>query len=335
MQAQKRSRKEMVIREVKRKKHKRNQVLWCSVQVLMICVMLTLFADVILRLNRIEDAIGIDEPAIDMPLTEILQAATEEEPVEEVELGNIPQYARECELDEVAKPVKLEGQKLLNKLRELGETNEVVAAIAENSSSYPENLLAALAMNPEMADFVSNYPGDEVTYEGGLTTEEKKMDYPLFLQWDPRWGYQSYGESNIAIAGCGPTALSMALYYQTRNEFLTPAQIAEYAMENDYYMFGTGTMWSLMEEVPVHYGVNSEMLDTNEFDMEQALDKGEILICSVRQGDFTAGGHFIVLYGYDDTGFFVNDPNCVARSRQTWDYEQLKRQIKQIWALSK
>lgn len=218
-QTQVRAREEMMIREEKNRKHRRIQILWCSVQVILICIILVLFACVMKRLERVEEAVGIEDSIVDVPLTEILHSSKEEERVEEVKHGNIPQYARECELEEVEKPVKLEGQKLLNKLNELGETNWAIAKIAESSSLYPENLLAALAMNPEMADFVSIYPGAVETNDAELTEEEKQMEYPLFLQWDPRWGYQSYGESNIAIAGCGPTALSMALYYMTRNEF--------------------------------------------------------------------------------------------------------------------
>jgi hypothetical protein len=51
-------------------------------------------------------------------------------------------------------------------------------------------------------------------------------------------------------------------------------------------------------------------------------------------GDFTAAGHFIVLYGYDEEGFLVNDPNCAARSRQHWSWNVLEGQIKNMWAYS-
>ena len=34
-------------------------------------------------------------------------------------------------------------------------------------------------------------------------------EIPLFLQWDERWGYRSYGGDFLAVTGCGPTALSM------------------------------------------------------------------------------------------------------------------------------
>ncbi len=38
-----------------------------------------------------------------------------------------------------------------------------------------------------------------------------------------------------------------------------------------------------------------------------------------------------MLYGYDEDGFLINDPNCVARSRVSWSYEQLRRQMKHLW----
>ena len=46
--------------------------------------------------------------------------------------------------------------------------------------------------------------------------------------------------------------------------------------------------------------------------MKAELDAGRFLICAMKKGDFTAAGHFIVVYGYDESGFLVNDPNCVA-----------------------
>lgn len=67
--------------------------------------------------------------------------------------------------------------------------------------------------------------------------------------------------------------------------------------------------------------------------IKQHLDQGDIVICSVRQGDFTTGGHFILLYDYDDEGFSINDPFSLYRSGQKWDYGKIRSQIKAVWAL--
>ena len=74
-------------------------------------------------------------------------------------------------------------------------------------------------------------------------------------------------------------------------------------------------------------------IGAEETAMKAELDAGRFLICAMKKGDFTAAGHFIVVYGYDESGFLVNDPNCVARSRRTWPFGQLQGQIRAIWSL--
>ena len=241
-------------------------------------------------------------------------------------------YAEQCGLEHVDKPLERTPRQVLKRLEELGGEDERIAAIWENSGAYPERLLEALANNPEMTDFVEGYLEAEHVATGGLTDSEMKEAYPLFLQWDPRWGYASYGDDScIALSGCGPTCLSMVLYYLTGDESLTPDVIGDYSMQNGYYMSGTGTLWALLEDVAPLYGVKVSQPDASEWEMKAALDQGNVLICSMGPGDFTAGGHFIVIYDYDRNGFKVNDPNCVARSRQSWTYDQLSRQMKHLW----
>lgn len=241
-------------------------------------------------------------------------------------------YAERCGLDHVDRPQDRSPRQVLARLEELGREDERIAAICRNSEAYPERLLEALANNPEMADFAEGYLDAEHVATGGLTDSEKKEDYPLFLQWDPRWGYAFYGDNScIALSGCGPTCLSMVLYYLTGDESLTPDVIGDYSMKNNYYLSGTGTLWALFEDVAPLYGVKVRQPNASEWEMKAALDQGAVLICSMGPGDFTAGGHFIVIYDYDKDGFLINDSNCVARSRQSWSFDQLSRQMKHLW----
>ena len=75
---------------------------------------------------------------------------------------------------------------------------------------------------------------------GELTKKECEGKIPLLLQWDRRWGYVSYGSSDIGLSGCAPTCLSMVIVGLTGNRNATPDKIAEYAQENGYYLKGTG-----------------------------------------------------------------------------------------------
>ena len=193
-------------------------------------------------------------------------------------------------------------------------------------------LVMDLVVNPEMISFVCDYP-DGVGLEAEIRPSEMEQDCPLFLQWDKRWGYQKYGKSStIAVSGCGPTALAMVATALT-HEPVTPLEVADYAMEKEYYIPGVGTMWSLMTTGAAHYGLDSEQMEPDEYGMKKMLDRGEILICSMRKGDFTINGHFIVIYGYDSDGFLVNDPMCIYRSKQHWTFKRLHKQFKAIWSL--
>ena len=234
---------------------------------------------------------------------------------------------------DVSKPIESTEEEVLKRLKELGQTDSVIQEIYENHSKYPKDLLAALANNLEMTDFVAGYLNANQDNAGGLTAAEKEQDFPLFLQWDPRWGYQSYGDGScIGLAGCGPTCLSMALYYLTRDDTLTPDKIAKYSMENGYYVEGTGTAWALMEDVPKLYGINVTKMSAEESNIRAVLDSGGVVICSVGRGEFTTSGHYILIYGYDNEGLLINDPNCVARSSQKWIFSEIRWQIKNIWA---
>lgn len=245
----------------------------------------------------------------------------------------ITDYISTMESITVGKPVKRTREEALQRLKELGQTDLTIARISQNHSLYPENMLIALANNPEMAAFVSGYPDSGKAAVGRLTDSEKKQDFPLLLQWDPRWGYVPYGkDSNIGLSGCGPTCLSMVLYYLTGDETLTPDKIAEYAMNNGYYVEGTGTAWDLMKDFPGLYGARVIEPETSEYAWREALGKGRILICAMGAGDFTVAGHFIVIYGYDENGFMVNDPNCVARSKRRWSFDEIRRQVRMVWA---
>lgn len=243
-------------------------------------------------------------------------------------------YVDSLETWEVSKPIERTEAEVQQRLGELRQTSSLIEEIYQNHSNYPKELLAALANNPEMADFVSGYP-DQNGMTGGITASEKEQKFPLFLQWDRRWGYESYGDSCIGLAGCGPTCLSMVLFYLTRDETHTPDSIAAYSMKNGYYVEGTGTSWALMEDVPKLYGIKVSSISSTANNMRAVLDNGGIIICAMGKGDFTISGHYIVIYGYDNKGFMVNDPNCVARSRKKWTFEEIKDQIKKIWSYGK
>ncbi|MBQ4523743.1 MAG: C39 family peptidase [Lachnospiraceae bacterium] len=200
--------------------------------------------------------------------------------------------------------------------------------------SYPEELLNALCSNPEMLNFTLGYLKKEHSAKGGFTEKELEEKFPLFLQWDERWGYVSYGESCIGLSGCAPTCLSMVIVTLTNNKEATPDRLAVYAQEAGYYVKNTGTAWSFMTEGVTYFGVEGRELSLSKNSIFQELEQGHPIICSMAPGDFTSQGHFIVLVKVQDGKIMVNDPNSIERSSVLWDYEVLEPQIKNLWTFS-
>lgn len=85
-------------------------------------------------------------------------------------------YVSSIAIMNVEKPVQRTQAEIIQRLEELGKENPDIAAICRSSSKYPEDMLAALANNPEMADFVVGYQGGNEYPAGGLTELEKEQD---------------------------------------------------------------------------------------------------------------------------------------------------------------
>ena len=198
---------------------------------------------------------------------------------------------------------------------------------------YPKSLIALLERNPETEEFVLNYPRRE---EKGidLASFDRKAAVPLFLQWDPMWGYEKYGSDFLAVTGCGPTCLAMAGYYLTGSTNMNPQEIAAFAERNGYYASGYGSSWTLISEGSAKLGLKAKELPLVKKKMTDALEAGHPVILAMGTGDFTTTGHYIVLTGLRDGKFMVNDPNSVENSGKLWSYEQLEGQIRNIWEIS-
>jgi len=217
------------------------------------------------------------------------------------------------------------------------ETELLVKAYAEEHdlsiAQYPKSLIELLERNPETERFVLEYPLREET-RVDLFAYEGSKDVPLFLQWDPMWGYEKYGSDIIGITGCGPTCLAMVGYHLTGDTEMTPDKVAAFAEKNGYYASGYGSSWTLISEGSADFGLQATELPLVKKKMTDALEAGNPIILALGPGDFTTTGHYIVLTGWDGEAFRVNDPNSRINSEKLWTYEKLESQIRNIWAMS-
>ena len=197
---------------------------------------------------------------------------------------------------------------------------------------WPESLVALMQRNPETKDYVLAWQRQGGAEPARMLDEPiVRGTPPLLLQWDTRWGYAHYGSDFLAITGCGPTCLAMAYSGVSGNSDVTPYTVARMAEEGGYYVPGVGTAWALMTDGAQALGISGSEIAADRETLRSALESGSVLICSMKPGDFTAEGHFIVLCGIDGNGLVnVYDPNSVMRSRP-WDLETLTGQMAAAW----
>lgn len=164
--------------------------------------------------------------------------------------------------------------------------------------------------------------------------EWRKGEVPHLYQIDPQWANEPYAGGDMRENGCGPTCLSMVYVALTGNTNGDPVAIARMSEEQGHTVDGM-TAWTLMSDGAQALGLASWEVAASADDVRAELEAGNPIICSVRPGDFTTTGHFIVLAGIADDGqVIVHDPNSAERSGHTWDLERVLSQCANLWAFS-
>lgn len=155
---------------------------------------------------------------------------------------------------------------------------------------------------------------------GDITFSNAATPVVYYNQTDARWGNKPYGKtSTIGRAGCGPTALAIAVASLTNNK-VTPYDVAQWSVENGGLCEGSGSYHSLIPNGGRHYGLTVTSIGRDGKKLVEALQSGKLVIAIMSKGHFTSGGHFIVLRGVTEGGkILVADPASVKRSNKEWD----------------
>ena len=155
---------------------------------------------------------------------------------------------------------------------------------------------------------------------GDITFTNAETPVVYYNQTDARWGNESYGKtSTIGRAGCGPTALAIAVASLTNNK-VTPYDVAQWSVANGGLCEGSGSYHSLIPNGGRHYGLTVTSIGRDGKQLVEALQSGKLVIAIMSKGHFTSSGHFIVLRGVTEDGkILVADPASVKRSNKEWD----------------
>ena len=173
-----------------------------------------------------------------------------------------------------------------------------------------------------------------IVSSGNPAVGDSANGFPYFNQGEAPWASQSYGNGTIKSSGCGPT--SMAMVMKSYGLDANPSAAANWSLQNGYRVNGVGTSWDFFNAIGKQHGLTTTQF-TDIQTAKDSLTSGIPVIASMKPGDFTKGGHFVVLSGIngDQSEVYVNDPGSRDRTGKVWDANKALGQAKNFWAISK
>lgn len=185
--------------------------------------------------------------------------------------------------------------------------DEVVATIEDEERLETEELQKEETEGFELQGDIS-YDGDRAKTWNVELGDYNGLTY--YSQIDSRWKdilYTSTGNKTqtIGSSGCGPTTAAMVVS-SIKGE-ITPDVMARLFVQYGYRSANNGTYWSAYRQIADEFNIDyTETTDINR--VVNLLRNSNYVICSVGNGLFTTGGHYIVIVGIEGNTLKIYDP---------------------------
>lgn len=171
-----------------------------------------------------------------------------------------------------------------------------------------------------------------------------------YLQIDARWknvDYSAKGEkTTIGASGCGPTAMAMVLATWADPK-VTPKSECDWALHHNpsYKAPHSGTYYSYFVPAAKRYSLECIRLNTVSIlgnassglhaQVLAALAQGDLVIACMGPGNWTKGGHYVLLWDVDVSKdiAYVNDPASTLARRTRGSWALFKKQVKFYWRI--
>ncbi len=223
---------------------------------------------------------------------------------------------------------------MLNNLEIYAKYNKNAKLVMKNADAIHPSLLKLSANNYTAVNFVAKIIDNSIQNNYSYPEKVNDSNVNMYLQWDKRWGYEKYAGGIIGYTGCGPISSAMIISTLKHDKSITPAKIAQESQRNGFYS-EEGTNWEFYPYIATKYGLRATQMSVNYNVIKSNIKKGNLILISVRPGDFTQGGHVMVISGVDKNGdIILNDPNSLLNSKKPWKYKRLEPQIKTMWVFS-
>lgn len=208
-------------------------------------------------------------------------------------------------------------------VKEITEGIETIVDIVDNQSTTEIPVLTETdeeALEYQETESEGFELQGEIAYNGsGEIPTVPVGDYAgltYYSQIDSRWKnkmYSSVGDSSqtIGSSGCGPTCSAMVVSSIEGN--ITPDIMGDLYVDYGYRSANNGTYWSAFRWTADVFDIDyKEIYKLDE--VCDLLEERHMVIVACGNGLFTTGGHFILIYGYEDTN----------RSKQCDEGDRLK-----------
>ena len=196
-------------------------------------------------------------------------------------------------------------------IKEISEGVETVVSIIEKNQStkeipeaYVEDEQALEEQEVEDEGFELQ---GEIAYNGSSELPSVSLGQytglTYYSQIDSRWKnklYTSTGNSSqtMGSSACGPTCSAMVV--SSIKGTILPTEMADLYVKYGFRSANNGTYWSAFRWTADVFDIGyKEIYKLN--DVCDLLEENYMVISACGNGLFTTGGHFILIYGYEDT----------------------------------
>lgn len=196
-------------------------------------------------------------------------------------------------------------------IKEISEGVETVVSIIEENQStkeipeaYVEDEQALEEQEVEDEGFELQ---GEIAYNGSSELPSVSLGQytglTYYSQIDSRWKnklYTSTGNSSqtMGSSACGPTCSAMVV--SSIKGTILPTTMADLYVQYGFRSANNGTYWSAFRWTADVFDIGyKEIYKLN--DVCDLLEQNYMIISACGNGLFTTGGHFILIYGYEDT----------------------------------
>lgn len=196
-------------------------------------------------------------------------------------------------------------------IKEISEGVETVVSIIEENQStkeipeaYVEDEQALEEQEVEDEGFELQ---GEIAYNGSSELPSVSLGQytglTYYSQIDPRWKnklYTSTGNSSqtMGSSACGPTCSAMVV--SSIKGTILPTTMADLYVQYGFRSANNGTYWSAFRWTADVFDIGYKEVQRLN-DVCDLLEGNYMVISACGNGLFTTGGHFILIYGYEDT----------------------------------